>query len=145
MLLFAAQIIATFIAIALPRVNRSLYFHRESKEVEYFTKSSETSNSSSSPIPSTDHQCQLEDKPQERNVSSSPLRLLWTHFKNAYTNPSVLQWSAWYAVGFCGYLQVTYYVQLVWKNIEPDAEVRLGVGNLDMNKIGLVRIIPDFG
>lgn len=53
----------------------------------------------------------------------SPIILLWTHFRSAYTNVKVLQWSILYAVGFCGHMQVISYIQLMWKEIEPTPDV----------------------
>ncbi|XP_016950075.1 thiamine transporter 1 [Drosophila biarmipes] len=105
----ATQVMAMIWAFGLPGVDKSLYFHREQ-------------------LPSGDSQTQL---PGESNLAvdasqeSAPkqpnaLGLLWLHFRNAYTNPRVIQWSLWYAIGLAGYLQVTYYVQVLWKVIEPE-------------------------
>jgi len=56
-----------------------------------------------------------------------PLQLLWSHFRSAYTNPLVLQWSLWYAIGLAGYLQVTTYMQVVWKSFENEPTVSKGL------------------
>ncbi|XP_017955436.1 thiamine transporter 1 isoform X2 [Drosophila navojoa] len=101
----ATQILAMLWAFGLPKVDKSLYFHREALE-------------ESTTAPPSTNQLQLD--PQ---VESSPMQLLWQHFHNAYTNPRVLQWSLWYAIGLAGYLQVTYYMQVLWKVIEPEPQI----------------------
>lgn len=51
------------------------------------------------------------------------LSLIWHHFKSAYSNPKVVQWSVWYAVGLCGMYQVSGYIQILWKSIEPEPSI----------------------
>lgn len=53
----------------------------------------------------------------------SAFQVLWSQFRNAYTNPNVLQWSVWYALGYCGYLQVSINVQSLWEEIDPEPNV----------------------
>ncbi|EDW15150.1 thiamine transporter 1 [Drosophila mojavensis] len=101
----ATQILAMLWAFGLPKVDKSLYFHREALE-------------ESSTAPPSANQLQLEPE-----VESGPMQLLWQHFHNAYTNPRVIQWSLWYAIGLAGYLQVTYYMQVLWKVIEPEPQI----------------------
>ncbi|EDV49586.1 thiamine transporter 1 [Drosophila erecta] len=104
------QIIAMLWAFCLPGVDRSLYFHREQLAI---TEPQTELPGEGSP--------EVVDRRQE-SVPKQPgaLGLLWLHFRNAYTNPRVVQWSLWYAIGLAGYLQVTYYVQVLWKVIEPE-------------------------
>lgn len=59
----------------------------------------------------------------ERLMPLKATTLLWSHFHNAYTNVKVLQWSLWYALGLCGYLQVISYIQVLWKDLKPDSSV----------------------
>lgn len=117
-----AQIIATFWAFTLPKVDQSLYFHRKSyaNDVPAVASTDTLDNNS---YDGNEHK---RNEHQFNTVSrtSAAATLLWTHFRNAYTNRKVLQWSLWYAVGLCGYLQVISYVQLVWKDIEPSPDVR---------------------
>ncbi|EDW84164.1 uncharacterized protein Dwil_GK13288 [Drosophila willistoni] len=96
------QIIAMFWAFGLPKVDKSLYFHRQIEQ------NAEEAEAQSQTI-----------------VTKQPgaMKLLWSHFYNAYTNPRVLQWSLWYAIGLAGYLQVTYYMQVLWKVIEPEPQI----------------------
>lgn len=108
----------------MPKVDRSLYFHRK----EYLTATDNGIKTENS-VPNDERVTDLEDaKSQQSHLSEklvkvSPFKLLWSHFKNAYTNVKVVQWSIWYAVGFCGYMQVSSYVQVLWKDIEPEPSV----------------------
>ncbi|EDV92610.1 thiamine transporter 1 isoform X1 [Drosophila grimshawi] len=112
------QIIAMLWAFGLPKVDKSLYFHREANAIESTPEARRTS--------------QLQVETQVESVDSDmasqqtirpAMRLLWQHFSNAYTNPRVVQWSLWYALGFAGYLQVSYYMQVLWKTIEPNPQI----------------------
>lgn len=99
-----AQIFATIWAIFLPPVKTSLYFHRQSEK-------------SSLVVDST------------QNVKNRPafdaFKLLFSHFKSAYTNKKVLQWSFWYSMAMCGFLQVISYAQVLWSAIDNSEEVNL--------------------
>lgn len=99
----------------MPRVNRSLYFHRKAYVSDKATEITPPNQSIEN--------CNAEDEKSDKLLLATPTKLLWTHFKNAYTNTKVVQWSIWYAVGLCGYLQVTSYMQLVWKIIKPETDV----------------------
>ncbi|EDW67205.1 thiamine transporter 1 [Drosophila virilis] len=121
----ATQILAMLWAFGLPKVDKSLYFHREVYLREATPETPQT------------NQLQLQLEPQlesgepdvasqqttDQQVQYNPMRLLWQHFYNAYTNPRVVQWSLWYAIGLAGYLQVTYYMQVLWKVIEPEPQI----------------------
>jgi thiamine transporter 2/3 len=48
--------------------------------------------------------------------------LLWLHFKQAYTNRTVLIWSFWWAFNTTGFLLIINYCQLLWQQIDPDQE-----------------------
>ncbi|XP_017046971.1 thiamine transporter 1 [Drosophila ficusphila] len=108
----ATQIIAMLWAFGLPKVDKSLYFHQVQ-------------------LPITDQQSHINDlqvvvSPGEQDSTPKKPRaldLLWLHFRNAYTNPRVIQWSLWYSIGLAGYLQVTYYMQVLWKEIEPEPKM----------------------
>lgn len=84
-------------SFGLPKVENSLYFHH---------RSSKSSNDDNAPAE------------QAKQDQVGPMELLWSHFHSAYTNPLVLQWSLWYAIGLAGYLQVTTYMQVVWKSFD---------------------------
>ncbi|KAH8420893.1 hypothetical protein KR222_008440 [Zaprionus bogoriensis] len=117
-----AQIVAMIWAFGLPKVDKSLYFHRE-----IYLKDSAPAVSRTNQLPLAQEPSTTSDTdgvPQTNSmVESSAGRLLWQHFYNAYTNPRVVQWSLWYAIGLAGYLQVTYYMQVLWKVIEPEPQI----------------------
>ncbi|XP_017118580.1 thiamine transporter 1 [Drosophila elegans] len=106
----ATQLVAMLWAFGLPRVDKSLYFHREQLPIA----------DQQTQLPGEGHM-EVADQHQEGTPRQPrALGLLWLHFRNAYTNPRVIQWSLWYAIGLAGYLQVTYYMQVLWKVIEPE-------------------------
>ncbi|EDX13436.1 thiamine transporter 1 [Drosophila simulans] len=104
------QIIAMLWAFGLPRVDRSLYFHREQLSI----------TEPQTQLPGEGNLEEMDQQQESTSKQPGALSLLWLHFRNAYTNPRVVQWSLWYAIGLAGYLQVTYYVQVLWKVIEPE-------------------------
>lgn len=110
----ATQICATVWAIGLPKVTTSVYFHRKPS----LTLSIESNGMKASSEASVNNP----SAPEPEKVALPPLKLLWSHFKNAYTNIKVVQWSIWYAVGVCGYFQVISYIQVVWNKIESDPD-----------------------
>ncbi|KAM8705827.1 hypothetical protein ACLKA7_010167 [Drosophila subpalustris] len=116
----ATQILAMLWAFGLPKVDKSLYFHREA----YLREPSPNPNQMQlQQEPGTTIEADVASQQTSSLVHSSAGRLLWQHFYNAYTNPRVVQWSLWYAIGLAGYLQVTYYMQVLWKDIEPEPKI----------------------
>ncbi|KAH8295106.1 hypothetical protein KR018_007213 [Drosophila ironensis] len=97
------QFLALLWAFGLPKVTKSLYFHSkddtDSGEVKEDSKLSVT-----------------------KKVSQA-LELIWWHFRSAYTNPLVVQWSLWYAVNYAGYQQITTYMQVAWNSFEDKPTV----------------------
>ncbi|XP_026482359.1 thiamine transporter 1-like [Ctenocephalides felis] len=59
---------------------------------------------------------------QKSNKYARAFKILWHHFLSAYTNWHVIQWSLWYSLAMCGFIQVQSYIQILWALIEPDAE-----------------------
>lgn len=57
------------------------------------------------------------------NNKNSAYKLLWLHFKMAYSNPEVVKWSIWYSIGVCGYVQIVTYCQVLWDFIDRSEEV----------------------
>ena len=90
----------------LPSVSTSLYFHRNDDLT----------------TPEVNSQQQLESANQTSKYST-PIKLLLSHFKNAYTNAIVVKWSLWYAFALCGYLQIISYIQVLWKRIDEQPTV----------------------
>ncbi|XP_062550418.1 folate-like transporter 3 [Armigeres subalbatus] len=48
--------------------------------------------------------------------------LLWTHFRLAYSNLTIVQWSLWWSLAMAGFIQVQTYVQLLWQQIDQEQE-----------------------
>uniref|UniRef100_A0A1B0CHT6 Putative folate transporter 1-like aedes albopictus n=1 Tax=Lutzomyia longipalpis TaxID=7200 RepID=A0A1B0CHT6_LUTLO len=48
--------------------------------------------------------------------------LLWQHFIAGYSNRTVFQWSLWWALAMCGFLQVQTYIQPLWQQIDYGRE-----------------------
>lgn len=111
-------------AFGLPKVDRSMYFHHRENQ-----KEPPLAAAINNPQPLTQEATTVLDTDTTSQQTTTTLakinagRLLWQHFYNAYTNPRVVQWSLWYAIGLAGYLQVTYYMQVLWKVIEPEPKI----------------------
>ncbi len=103
---FGAQIASTLWAICLPNVKSSLYFHRNT-------------NSDSDLVNDDAGAGQTVEKNRFRHA----FRLLWTQFRNAYSNVNILVWSLWYSAAMCGFLQVISYIQVLWTEIDNRQEV----------------------
>ncbi|XP_034488291.1 thiamine transporter 1 [Drosophila innubila] len=101
-----SQVLALLWSFGLPNVKKSLYFHNKPDTATIEHSSVENADSSVA-----------------KQNQIGPLQLLWSHFRSAYTNPMVLQWSLWYAIGLAGYLQVTTYMQVVWKSFENEPTI----------------------
>lgn len=81
----------------LPKVSTSVYFHRR---------------------------IDADERSAVNNVyKQKPSELLWHHFKTSFTNIEVLQWSLWYALGNCGFVQVTTYIQVLWNTVDDDQDM----------------------
>ncbi|XP_075211891.1 thiamine transporter 1-like isoform X2 [Lycorma delicatula] len=105
-LTFIGMLAALIWAISLPSMKHSLYFHRDSENVQCNDIS-------------TDGSIKIEnvnEKKQHGKYKAALFRL-WSDFKHAYTNPYVIKWSLWWALATCGYQQVMSYVQLLWTDI----------------------------
>lgn len=59
----------------------------------------------------------------EVKTHQNAYRLLWTHFKSSYSSIEVIQWSLWYALGSCGFVQITTYIQVLWNTIDDQQDV----------------------
>ncbi|XP_060646188.1 thiamine transporter 1-like [Drosophila nasuta] len=118
----ATQILAMLWAFSLPKVDKSLYFHREAYLTEATPTIARPKSGEQQKSAVTETETEICQPPKIQGQSSAGA-LLWQHFHNAYTNPRVVQWSLWYAIGLAGYLQVTYYMQVLWKVIEPEPQI----------------------
>ncbi|XP_055543642.1 thiamine transporter 1-like [Wyeomyia smithii] len=113
----AAQICATIWALFLPPVSTSMYFHRaavQAGRINTFLEENTQKDDNS------DEQNHLEKQATFKRKVISAFILIWIHFKSAYTNLTVLQWSIWYALAMAGFIQVTGYVQALWSEVDPE-------------------------
>ncbi|XP_063709074.1 folate transporter 1-like [Culicoides brevitarsis] len=55
--------------------------------------------------------------------AAKPLDLLKRHTVTSFSNLEVLQWSLWYALGNCGFVQVTSYIQVLWITIDDTQDI----------------------
>lgn len=91
-------------AIALPAVGSSIYFYAKDKQ----QVSDEQKYRSVFAVPIADEKAKF----SARNA----IHLLWTHFYESYTDWKVLQWSFWWALAMCGFMQVKLNISFACKN-----------------------------
>lgn len=99
-------------AIALPAVGSSIYFYAKDEKHKAAIEEQTYRSVFAAPI--------AEEKPTFSGRNA--LHLLWTHFYDSYTDWKVLQWSLWWALAMCGFMQVQTYMQLLWHDINPGME-----------------------
>lgn len=107
-----AQVISIFWAFALPAVGTSLYFYNirtnnSGAGVGTITDSSndlKTKDMIFSDKMVTQSNGDFDDRPKF-SIKRATL-LLWTHFKESYSNRVVVEWSIWWALAACGFSQV---------------------------------------
>ncbi|XP_017032201.1 thiamine transporter 2 [Drosophila kikkawai] len=117
----SSQVVALLWAFFLPKVDKSLYFHNRTETIKDVI-SPDTGGLEKGP----EHV-----KPEVTDAKVTPipskgvhaLQLLRSHFHSAYTNSLVVQWSLWYAMSLAGFLQVTTYMQVVWKSFENEPTI----------------------
>ncbi|XP_058811290.1 folate transporter 1-like [Topomyia yanbarensis] len=122
------QLATTVCAFLLPPVPESMYFHRHQKATE--------EESELNPIPKT----------TPSSTCSRASSLLWSHFKTAYTNFTIIRYSLWYSLSVCLYYQMTSYVQAQWSTIGgPDAVLWNGAVEATRTLMGsLVALLAGF-
>lgn len=119
-----AQCVSLIFAILLPSVKVSLYFYSDKNEKSEKVTDRPQQNLKVVPVISaskaetwtSDKNTATQDKKQsmdvERNKAvaqfsfSSAIALIRSHFKTSYSNKVVMQWSIWWAIAMCGFLQV---------------------------------------
>ncbi|XP_070493704.1 thiamine transporter 1-like [Chironomus tepperi] len=60
------------------------------------------------------------DEIEKQHKKLNAFKLIWEHFKMSYKNETVLLWSAFYAMSFCLYFQITAYIQVLWLTIDDN-------------------------
>lgn len=115
-------------ALFLPSVSKSLYFHRDDEAIKNNLPTLEKGASSSESLADStvmqNYILQTKSKSLKEKYSDA-FKILWKHFVSAYTNWHVIQWSLWYALAMCGFIQVQAYIQILWALIQPNTEVNL--------------------
>ncbi|XP_055382541.1 folate transporter 1-like [Condylostylus longicornis] len=108
----AAQAASTIWALFLPNVKTTVYFHRK-ESVDGKLSKQESTNDINLKNTTSSSECIIPPKRKQ-----NPFKLIYVHFKNAYTNRGVIQWSILYATLLCGNLLIYSYIQSLWKEIE---------------------------
>lgn len=103
---------STISAVCLPSVEQSIYFNR--------TKSPDNNKSNQNSGACTNQSTQ---NIVEAENYQNAFGLMWKQFICAYSNRKVVLWSIWYSAGFCGYLTIMDFVQLLWNAIDNRTEV----------------------
>lgn len=129
---FATQVACTVWMFLLPNVDSSIYFHRKSDN-------NATEKELESIIPL--NQNATAPKRLEKEVSA--FQLLWLQFMNSYADIEVLQWSLWYAIGTCGFYQVTSYIQVLWDTID-DTQIMVWNGAVEAGVTLLSALVTTF-
>ncbi|KAH8334696.1 hypothetical protein KR074_003980 [Drosophila pseudoananassae] len=112
----SSQVVALLWALWLPKVEKSLYFHNKTEAIEGVSKTQVGSLEKGSNLTS-------ESEPVTPKGSTQALQLLWAHFRAAYTSSLVIQWSLWYAISLAGFLQISTYMQVLWKSFENEPTI----------------------
>lgn len=86
-------------SLALPAVGTSIYFH---SKIIIDKKPSDLE--SSKMIPMNNEQTKND---QTKFSVKGAVKLLWTHLINSYSDKIIIQWSIWWALAMCGYMQVS--------------------------------------
>ncbi|KAG5668689.1 hypothetical protein PVAND_016618 [Polypedilum vanderplanki] len=102
-----AQGVSFIVAIFLPSVSVSLYMWKIDKN----DNDLENENFQNS---------QKEAKPKLSFKRAS--KLLWIHFKESYSNRTVLIWSLWWAANTTGFYLIINYIQLLWQQVDQEKE-----------------------
>lgn len=119
----SAQCVSLIWSLLLPSVGISLYFYNQSNQTNLSNPSLEESDTDNYSETSRSGSSDLEDdkvaglelgrgernqKPAKRKFSATAaFSLIASHVKTSYSNAVVVQWSLWWAVSMCGFLQVT--------------------------------------
>ncbi|KAH8382296.1 hypothetical protein KR009_002774 [Drosophila setifemur] len=113
----SSQVVALLWAFCLPKVEQSLYFHNKAVAIEGVTKPGTTDQEKGTELNRD------ADSKADTKKSTQALQLLWAHFRSAYTHSLVVQWSLWYAMCLAGFLQISTYMQVVWKSFENEPTI----------------------
>ncbi|XP_078266002.1 thiamine transporter 2-like isoform X1 [Rhinoraja longicauda] len=122
--------LAVLTSFLLPMPKRSMFFHRkEAKDIQAEDVKPASGNISPQndldtaaishcPASSREGVAGLV-KATERKGLMKDLLQLCSDFKESYSSPKIIYWSAWWALATCGFLQVVNYIQVLWDYVEP--------------------------
>ena len=142
---FCSVTVAFCIAVCLPSVQHSMYFHRQvardpaslpdvivdgaqgppvdgKGEPRADVADKRRIEAPSATDPGMGRSTEALAEPERRSCCEwlrDAGRLMLADFKAAYSSPTVVQWSVWWAFATCGNLQVGNYAQPLWEEIAP--------------------------
>ncbi|KAG4067547.1 hypothetical protein HA402_005319 [Bradysia odoriphaga] len=119
---FGSQFASLACSIALPSVGASLYFYSTVDSRKALAASNSNNQLDSKQLEELKIENGNGGATQPKFSCHGAFELFWIHFKISYSNKVVIQWSFWWALAMCGFLQVQSYVQLLWQQIDPDKE-----------------------
>ena len=109
---------ALILSLALPEVEKSMYFHRiESENVNKYKSLSFGLDSNLNLSQNCSKKLEQSETPIVEKVTLA-YKLLWMDFNGAYRNSYILKWSIWWAIATAGNLQVQSYIQALWKAVD---------------------------
>lgn len=137
-----AQTISLVWAVLLPAVATSVYFYAPVTEIGADTiahngvdlRSGSTAKAATSielyeksrgvtTVINGSPKIQMENQQQPvvkgKFSTRRAMRLMWTHFTESYSNLEVVQWSVWWALTTCGFMQVFGWSPLVTNSSKP--------------------------
>ena len=125
-MLTLAQVISLFVAILLPSVGISLYFYTMPNDDKIDSNSEDQSSNS-----------EMKTEARPKFSGSRATKLLWKHFIDSYSNPTVVLWSFWWSLAMAGFLMVQFYVQVLWRVVDDERQ--------DIFNAGVEAVLTLFG
>lgn len=117
-----AQILSLPLGIILPGVGISLYFYSTTNKSPSRPSINEEAAASEDVNADMSSDEKLTHKAKAKFSFTRAVNLLWTHFLQGYSNPTVLESSLWWALAMAGFLMIQSYVQILWQEIDNHKE-----------------------
>lgn len=120
----------------LPMPGKSLFFHQRESSSQGEAVLEPMNCSQLIEDPESKMQLSTNERITLRNNTCSyrlleVLKMLWADFLQCYSSPALLDWSVWWALSTCGYLQVINYAQALWEKILPSKEFAIYNGYVE--------------